>query len=1708
MISKRSVKKSISIILSIIMLLSMMATMNFTVLASETQEANLVSNGDMEDGINWWHNNGGGTLTSVTEVKHSGDSSIKIEGRSNSWQGVAQNLKGNPKDDVIAGADYHGSAWVMFNGEAAPDTVDFKLSIKRITSEGKDAYDTIAEAKVMKGKWTLLEGDYEVPSDTDLSKDFQIYIETTGEDAEATDEGTKKIDFYADDVSLIPANPSASSEKLVALTFDDGPDNELTALVLDKLDHYKVPATFMMIGSKINETTKEIVQRVVESGHEIGNHSWGYSSMDKMAAEEIKKSVNDTTAAIEQYSGTTPKFFRPPNLATSATMFEAIDMPFVSGVIAFDWQNAYEDKEKEVIKRNATAEERAKFVLDGVKDGSIVLMHDVQPKPHPTPEALDIIIPTLLEQGYKFVTLSELFRLKGVEPDINANKMYDRVVGDTPATPGKDIIINGSFENGTEGWKPRVETTVLQAVYDVKHSGETSLKVTGRKDGWHGPAQNIVDTEKGNPVAGKSYNASAWVMFNGETVPDTMEFKLSVQWNDGTEVEGQESNHWDNIVKVNAIKGEWTKLEGTYTIPEEAVFEKGMDLYVETSEGEGTCIDFYVDDVSFQEEESIVSLNGSDSLFTDFENGDVSGWTNRGEEKISVTQDVYNSGSYSISVTGRTQNWNGPKHTLMGVVNYNKAYQISGYVMYNDGSDTQEFKMSIEKKSEGEDTQYINIGSVTASKGKWSLIEAEHTVEYDPELTEIALYFETAEGVLIDFYLDDVKVTGGDALDYDPNLTALRSVWDQYFPVGAAITPAMTESPIYSAYISKHYASVTAENCMKMDAIQPTEGNFTFEDSDKIVDFAKKNNMLVRAHTLLWHNQVSDWFFTDPEDSTKPATSEKLLERLKTHIETFMTRYNGKIDTYDVVNEVFSDGEGLRDSKWRTIVGDVDNDGIDDDYILAAFKYAYETANKIGDDNVKLCINDYSLESNGRKLDAMYNTVKRILDSGIPKERLVVGFQMHINNYSPSMGQIKRSIDKFADLGVKVQVTELDISIYRSNDEPTKATTQDVLQLQAKRYKDLFDIFKEQAEKGIMDTVTLWGTDDAMTWLHDHPVEGRTDAPLLFNKRLQAKPAYTALVNPESLPVYKQQMNAYKGTPVIGAEIDKLWSLFKPETVSEFVYGSEGATASIKTIWDNDNLYILAQVDDITKSENDSIEIFLDVNPDTNEDNKHYTVKSDNTAIEGIVSYTARDDSGYIVQVALPIDGLNLTLGSTIGIDFKVNDYNEEGKLTSTVVWNDYKNQLGTDTSGYGFVYFDKESKFISVKYGTPVVDGAADSVWSSVYASETGVWVNGTSGATAEFKTLWDENYLYVMADVTDSLLTKVSSNAHEQDSVEIFIDQNNAKTTYYEDDDYQIRINFDNEISYNPKELAGFVSATSKTDKGYIVEAAIPFTAVEAKEGAVLGFDLQVNNDEDGDGTRDSTSIWCDPTGNSWRDVSGLGNILLTNEKAATPAPTPTPTKKPGSGSSGGGGGGSSSTPAPETTPETPTPDTTEKPSTPVPVASDIAGHWAEEFIKDMISKGIVAGYEDGTIRPDKNISRAELAVVIVRALGLEPSDNAKVDFADASSIPSWAAGYIALAKENGILKGYEDNTFRADRECTREEAVTMIIQAFKLGESDNELKFSDVKDVQQWSYKFIAKATEVGLVEGYPDNTFRPGKNVTRAELFTILSNGLKK
>ncbi|MFC0470747.1 endo-1,4-beta-xylanase [Halalkalibacter kiskunsagensis] len=346
----------------------------------------------------------------------------------------------------------------------------------------------------------------------------------------------------------------------------------------------------------------------------------------------------------------------------------------------------------------------------------------------------------------------------------------------------------------------------------------------------------------------------------------------------------------------------------------------------------------------------------------------------------------------------------------------------------------------------------------------------------------------------------------------EEDIPSLAETYIDYFPMGAAIEPFQTTG-LKADLLKKHVNWLVAENVMKPDAIQPSEGNFNWENADQIVEFARKNGMEVRFHTLVWHSQIGDWFFKDSEgkpmvDETDPVKREAnktlLLERLDEHVRTVVGRYKDDIISWDVVNEVIEPGDpdGMRASEWYQITGT--------DFIETAFRAAREA----GGPGIKLYINDYGTD-NPVKRDRLYELVKVLLEKGVPIDG--VGHQTHIDIHGPTVTSIIDSMQKFSELGLDNLVTELDMSIYSWNDRSdfSDDIPEVVLQKQAERYQELFEAFKEH--KDILSGVVFWGIADNHTWLHSFPVN-RTNAPLLFDQNLNVKSAFWAVVDPSKLP--------------------------------------------------------------------------------------------------------------------------------------------------------------------------------------------------------------------------------------------------------------------------------------------------------------------------------------------------------------------------------------------------------------------------------------------------------------------------------------------------------------------------------------------------------------------------------------------------------------
>jgi endo-1,4-beta-xylanase len=328
----------------------------------------------------------------------------------------------------------------------------------------------------------------------------------------------------------------------------------------------------------------------------------------------------------------------------------------------------------------------------------------------------------------------------------------------------------------------------------------------------------------------------------------------------------------------------------------------------------------------------------------------------------------------------------------------------------------------------------------------------------------------------------------------------LKDYYTSYFPVGVAIRPQSVSGP-EAELIVKHFKSVTAENAMKMGPIHPTENEFFWKDADAIVEFAQANKMMIRGHTLCWHNQTPGWLFKDA--TGKDVSKEVLLKRLKDHITAVVSRYKGKIYAWDVVNEVIDDDDlkFFRDSPWYKICGE--------EFVEKAFQYAHEA-----DPNALLFYNDYNTESAGKR-DRIYKMIKGLLDKKVPIHG--VGLQAHWSIFSPTEQELRQSIEKFSSLGLQVQFTELDISVYQSEHsrrdrraDESDTFTPEMEAKQIEQYKMVFKVFREYKDK--VTGVTFWNVSDKSSWLDNFPVRGRKNYPLLFDQNFKPKKAYWEVV--------------------------------------------------------------------------------------------------------------------------------------------------------------------------------------------------------------------------------------------------------------------------------------------------------------------------------------------------------------------------------------------------------------------------------------------------------------------------------------------------------------------------------------------------------------------------------------------------------------------
>ena len=349
--------------------------------------------------------------------------------------------------------------------------------------------------------------------------------------------------------------------------------------------------------------------------------------------------------------------------------------------------------------------------------------------------------------------------------------------------------------------------------------------------------------------------------------------------------------------------------------------------------------------------------------------------------------------------------------------------------------------------------------------------------------------------------------TGSNSSSAAGEIPSLKEIFKDDFVVGAALNRHQVNEtdPMATAFISRQFNTLTPENDMKAALIHPAWGRYNFAEADKIISYGQHHHMQINAHTLIWHSQL-------PAFVVQIRDKDSLQRFFKDHISVIASRYDGKVYSWDVVNEALNEDGTMRKSLFLTNLGD--------NYVVQAFQLAGQAAS-----HTKLYYNDYNIEQPRKRAGAL-RLIRKIQAAGARIDG--VGIQGHWHLGKVPLKEIEESILEFSALGVDIMFTELDISVlpdpkgvegadvnqqkvYNSALNPYPGSLPDsVAQQLARDYEDLFRLFLKHKDK--ISRVTFWGVNDGDSWLNNWPVPGRTNYPLLFDRQFHPKMAFNKLI--------------------------------------------------------------------------------------------------------------------------------------------------------------------------------------------------------------------------------------------------------------------------------------------------------------------------------------------------------------------------------------------------------------------------------------------------------------------------------------------------------------------------------------------------------------------------------------------------------------------
>lgn len=917
----------------------------------------------------------------------------------------------------------------------------------------------------------------------------------------------------------------------------------------------------------------------------------------------------------------------------------------------------------------------------------------------------------------------------------------------------------------------------------------------------------------------------------------------------------------------------------------------------------------------------------------DFSNQDFSSWSaSLGGAKITA-ESVGDGADIGVTTCGAITRSNDPSKSyecfaqdITKKVSKGEEYEFSFWAKLSDNyKDSEDKKLKDSQKTVQFQPYYVNgndkeeydtTGLISGTSaqvlevGKWTKFEGTYKIPSDAKKVVIRIleqgdWQEAGSCIMGKYYVANVsmrKITKPkpeiekDIPDWKTSVT--ESLGNDSI-AGTAIMLSEISDDTLMELVEKHFNAVTFGNELKPDALfnYQIDGNsvptktITFEgeelqvpvvnDAGDSLDFSRADAMAdkilewnnahpdqkirIRGHVLVWHSQTQEWFFHENYDITKPyVNKETMNRRLEWFISSVFDHYfgeaaNGKYDGlfygWDVVNEAVigntyrtdkvSAAESLSEirhgnnSSWWHVYES-------NEFIINAFKYA----NKYAPANVELYYNDFG-ETDNTKCEGIVKLINDVKSAeGTRLDAL--GMQAHYNVDGFSAAQFKSVAKKYAQAAGKVQLTELDFKASSTYDG-TAATKESEYTKMAYCHKNLYEAIKAlKAEGANVSGLTVWGVIEPNSWLHSQSnlgggASGSAQCPLLFDGNYKAKPAYWAYVDATKLQpaIQKVTITEAKDGNIAG----ETYTIDQGAVQAEFI-----------PVWDADGLTVQVKVKDTTVNDADAVTVYVDPKNSASDITPHKVTVA-RTAAAAIAG-------GYQATVKVSMKGLKVA--QQISLDVVVNNDGETGSF------NDLTGKQESSSKYYAVATMKPGIE--KIPYGIISIDADADAAWGN--AVNIPLTINKGSEASANAKVLWDDDNLYVYATVKDAVLDKTGAQTHEQDSLEVFIDEDNGKTASYGEDDKQYRINYNNEQSFNGKKcLAENVKSATKTiDGGYVVEAAFKWTDIKPANGAKIGLEFQINDAKGG--KRIGTLSWYDETGMGWSGSNVYGTVELTGK------------------------------------------------------------------------------------------------------------------------------------------------------------------------------------------------------------------------------------